>query len=231
MSDPFAVSAPAQSPVPGTVRPLSALGVLAGGFVGIAALLSAVTTGLNWQTYQLVGDYVAGKVTLADLEAHDRLVSAVNWTSIAVGLAAVVVFLCWLWRARANTAILSMAEHRLARGWVIGAWVCPVVSFWYPAMVVTDIWKTSRPGPEQTLDLSRRKGSPLITWWWIAFLVSLLLGRVVSFMLRDPKTLDELRDGATVGTLATLLRISAAVLLVLIVRRVTRWQQRDLALT
>jgi len=174
----------------------------------IAALLEVLIAVGNWLTYELISSYLTDETTLAELERHDTVVSLLNWLDIAAMLAAAVTFLCWLWRARVNAEI--RAPQRLHRGWVIGGWLCPLVNLAFPYVIVRDV---SRPSV----------GRAVVAWWWVLLLAGTLLDRFVRyFELRAPESLDQVRDGAVHSTVAAALRLGAAVLVVVIIRRVSR---------
>lgn len=114
-------------------------------------LLSVVGAVLNtvsdWRNCLVVHDYLAGSATTADLDSADTFSRAVAIPALVMYLAAGVVFLVWLWRARINSELSGgPAAHRRARGWVLGSWMTPVANLWVPYQVVSDIWRASDPG-------------------------------------------------------------------------------------
>ncbi|NKQ53568.1 DUF4328 domain-containing protein [Amycolatopsis sp. K13G38] len=217
MSEPLTVDAPGAASGRERVGPVHALALTASTFIAAAALLEVLIAVGNWLTYELIGSYLTEQTTtLADLQRQDTLMSVVNWLDIAAMLAATVAFLCWLWRARVNAGILSTARHRLGQGWVIGGWLCPLLNLVLPYVIVRDIWRAHRPGT----------GRVLVGCWWLLLVTGTALDRFVRyFELRSPDSLDQVRDGAAHSTVAALLRLGAAVLVLVIIRRVTRWQR------
>jgi len=63
------------------------------------------------------------------------------------------------------------AERRFGVGWAIGAWFVPVLNFWRPKQTANDIWSASDPTAE-----GKHLGSPLLTWWWLCFLLANWVG-------------------------------------------------------
>ncbi|MFB6437203.1 DUF4328 domain-containing protein [Streptomyces sp. NPDC056411] len=175
----------------------------------------------NWHDYVVVHDYLAGRATAADLEAADSGALAMLggfWPGALVGIAAGVPFLVWLWRARINAELMSgAAAHRRARGWVVGGWTAPVVNLWIPYQVVRDIWRASAP--------QRSVPVTLVNAWWALFVVATFVVKPIQW--RMASTFDSEQDvlsNANVSTLLTVLYLAAAVLLFVIVRRITAWQ-------
>ncbi|WP_435875703.1 DUF4328 domain-containing protein [Nonomuraea jabiensis] len=64
-----------------------------------------------------------------------------------VYVVAIVAFLVWLFRVRANAEILSPGGHRRGQPWLIFGWVVPIINFWFPKQIVDDIWSASSRVP------------------------------------------------------------------------------------
>ena len=146
--------------------------------------------------------------TIADVSGAAALDNVLLWVNAGALVLAAVAFIMWLWRARANAELL-VGPHgqRLTREWVIGAWICPVVNFWFPYQVVVDVWRASAP---------KRDGrDALVVWWWMTFLVSWLFTRFITL-------------AGVVETIpliaACALDIASGVLALLLVRRISDWQ-------
>jgi hypothetical protein len=79
-------------------------------------------------------------------------------------VAAFVVTCLWLWKCRQNVADLRpSARQRRAAGWVWGSWLTPVVAWWFPLQVVSDIGSDTHHEP----DVCR---PPRLGWWWVTFI-------------------------------------------------------------
>jgi hypothetical protein len=184
-------------------------------------------TWTDWRRYEVAADYVAGEpgVGVADLVTADNLAMGAVWLAVLALLAAATVFLTWLWRTRVNAERLCRAQHRLSRGWTIGAWFVPVVNLWFPRQVVDDIWRTSRPGvPEDTYRVDGLEPSPLVRVWWYTMIANVLVILALRAETRGDVTLDVLKAAAVYGTVSTLLLLVGATLLSQVIRRITHWQ-------
>jgi hypothetical protein len=175
-----------------------------------------------------VRDYLAGDpVNLDDVSAADRLSSASGWAHLIVRVAAGIVFLVWLSRARRNAEIICPAPHRRAPGWAIGAWICPVVHLWFPYQVVDDVYRASRPTNSPDLvDLRSVRGSALLRWWWALWLGAVVCYLIAFYTTRAKLTVGSFQVVAVVDTIGNMLMIGAAVLIIAVMREVSRWQTR-----
>ncbi|WP_399082288.1 DUF4328 domain-containing protein [Streptomyces sp. BBFR2] len=180
----------------------------------------ALNTVSDWRNYSVFRAFRAGAATLADLRAADTFSLWVSLPAVVVSAAAGAVFLVWLWRARCNTELWSSrTAHRRARGWAIGGWFTPVANLWIPYHVVTDVWRASaerRPAPRGP-----------VTAWWAAYVVGQALNRSLGqYYLAKKITEPVLRSAAVLSTVSLALDVAAGVLLILILTRITTWQNR-----
>ena len=90
--------------------------------------------------------------------------------------------------------------------------------------MVDDVYRSS--DPDAPADLYRVTGlpsAPVVRWWWAAFLSADLIGAWFNFGIGQD-IVGWLRRQLVVNVLVTVLLCVAAVLLALIVRRITEWQ-------
>ncbi|MDQ8704719.1 DUF4328 domain-containing protein [Streptomyces sp. LHD-70] len=176
----------------------------------------------DWRAYLVVRAYAAGAATMPDVEAAHTFAVAVAVATVPVVPATYVVFLVWLWLVRVNSELWAgPAAHRRARGWVIASWMTPVANLWFPYQVVSDICQASAP---------RRPAlrGPLKAWWAL-FVAATVVGRTLGgFYGREEITLDVLRSTAAMSTVSMVLELAAGALIILIVHRITGWQNERL---
>jgi hypothetical protein len=126
---------------------------------------------------------------------------------------AIVLFLVWLARSRRNAQELSPRASVPSRGWTIGAWFIPVVNLFVPRRFLLDIGRASSVSWEQKRDTT------LVNLWWVAWVthaVVLVVGGRVA-----PGSMVFL-------VVAEALMIAAAVLLGLVIERITALQSATL---
>lgn len=168
-------------------QPVGGLGIAASVLIGLVALVDVLQT-------------------VADARGlHAQLLMFVAVYYIAL-LAAAVVFIVWLWRARSNAELAAGPQsQRLGKGWGIGSWICPVVNLWYPYQYVVDVWRGSGPN---------REGSDgLVLAWWLTYLASNIVARF-----------GGIDDDHSVAIVSCVLDVAAAVAVVLVIRKISERQ-------
>jgi hypothetical protein len=208
-------------------RRVSGLGVAATVLIGVVVVLDIASTWITWYSYWLVEDYLAGVAgaTEADLNNADDLSWIMALAYLTGFVAAGIVFVTWLGRARANAESLAPAWHRRGRGWVVGSWICPVVNLWFPFMIVDDVYRASRPtNPPDLYDLRSVPGSRLLGFWWALWLASLVLDRFAATSWENAETVESLRTGGVLAALVSATTLGAAVTVIMIVRQISTWQ-------
>ncbi|MCS0604722.1 DUF4328 domain-containing protein [Streptomyces sp. LP11] len=223
MTTPTPVPTPAPPFVmpPGPVlRPPVALGRVA---VALLALVIATDLFAVWADLaelDIAGDLADGILSPGTLDRADRadtLYRAAGLAQTGALLAAMVGYLCWLWRVRINAEVFNPGGQSKVRGWTIGAWFCPVVNLWFPRRIVLDIWDSSA-------EWAKRPGHALVNCWWFGWIVSLLVYRVADGAYGRADTPAEIRDAARQILVSDVLDAVAALLAVLVVLRITRMQ-------
>ncbi|MFJ3895595.1 DUF4328 domain-containing protein [Streptomyces sp. NPDC090083] len=129
---------------------------------------------------------------------------------------AVVLFLVWLVRSRRNAQELSPQASLPRRGWTIGAWFIPVVNFFVPRRFVLDIGRASSASWEEKRD------AMLVNLWWVAWITHALV--LVAGNRLAPGSMAFL-------VVAEALMTAAAVLLGLVIQRITALQSAALGAT
>jgi hypothetical protein len=158
-------------------------------------------------------------VTLADAERIDLLTL---WSSVELLALLVtgVMFIVWLHTAHRS----SRMDRRLLRhksGWAIGGWFVPILNWWRPFQMVSDV-RCGATG-DGGARVSFRQG-----WWWGTWLaltgVSGAVGALYNRAAEAPagvQYVDALDAAASWERLACALSVVSAVLAILVVREIT----------
>lgn len=146
-------------------------------------------------TFWLIVAAVAVIISLAEIMELRRVISgtSISQTNIVeieqvqivvdtlngIGLATTsITFFFWIFRASRNLQPLRVSDQRFSPRWSVIWWFVPFMWFFRPYQVVKEIWQRSDPNLEfdsstATKDLP---GSPLLKWWWSAWLIGWFLG-------------------------------------------------------
>jgi heme/copper-type cytochrome/quinol oxidase subunit 2 len=166
-----------------------------------------------------------GDFTIREADLSDTLSFLVAVLQVAVSVAVIVVWLIWFHRARVNAERYGNAL-RHGTGWAIGAWFVPVLNMVRPKAITDDIARASDPqllfAPKNPLGLPR---PPLITVWWIAWLIDNAASRVY---INGTRSDDPVKQPGILKAeiVVTLLDIVTVVLAILVVVLITNRQQR-----
>jgi Protein kinase domain/Domain of unknown function (DUF4328) len=156
-------------------------------------------------------------------------------------LVSATLFLAWFRRAYANLVPLGARGLRYRHWWTLGAWILPVFSLFRPKQLLNDIWRASDPDLPSDMgdDWHWRPVTPLLGWWWAAFLASILVRSITTEAVHAaasvmtlgllPSQLDRFQASADVQVLADLLTVLAGVLALGVLRRTTRRQEQRAA--
>jgi len=138
--------------------------------MGLTAVAAVIQTVVLWTSYDEVKRFVYGLVSndefnrgVERVAGLGPILNLVSYLFLGTGIA----FVIWLWQARENTEVFTPVHsqsptykadysssrpgkglHRHAQGWAVGAWVCPIVQFWYPLQIVGDVIEASEPPRE-----------------------------------------------------------------------------------
>jgi len=151
-------------------RPLESFRALREIGIVVIALLALIVAMVVVQLLISLNSNLGGSAAPHLLSQLDRV------CGIAM-LAAGIVFVGWLHRARINAEYSSFRQRR-ARAWTFWGWIVPIVSLWIPFQVLGDIWRAGLPADQ------RKRFAGLPALWWTTWLLS---GVTVSARGSEPR--------------------------------------------
>ncbi|MBM3670613.1 MAG: DUF4328 domain-containing protein [Actinobacteria bacterium] len=159
--------------------------------------------------------------------AHDAddFASAAGVAFLLFVLATAVCFIVWTWRAAKNNEGLGRVEPRLTAAWAIAGWLIPLAFFVIPVLVVQDLWRgsdSSVPPGDSRWKIGPR--SALVGWWWAVSLLSVIRIYAGGSTEADNR-LSDIRASNVRAGIGSAFTIAAAVLAILVVRRITERQE------
>lgn len=158
----------------------------------------------------------------AQVELSRRL-QGVAW------LATAILFLLWLHRVYGNLRVLGAVRLRFSPGWAVGTFLVPGLNLLWPFLVVREIWTASDAHAPDDPQPPTGATSPWVAWWWGCFVTASVLDPGFWRLVEDTSSRFGMGSSALFLVVAQLAEIAAAVLAIVVVRRVDARQARAVA--
>jgi Domain of unknown function (DUF4328) len=202
------------------MRPTRALGIAATVLIWLtaAALVPLVVTASRF--IPLGSEAIARQTVDQDFDTAGVAFAIAVGVVVLAALAAGIVFWVWCWQARVNAETIAGPNSQdLSRGWTFWCWFCPLVNLWFPCQIVADIYRASVPREP------RKAG--IVIAWWLTVLGAGVVPELVGAVVGKPTTVaTELHDLTVTIIVSAVLLVASAVLMSVIINRISRWQQR-----
>ncbi|MFZ6003740.1 MAG: DUF4328 domain-containing protein [Actinomycetota bacterium] len=192
--------------------------------VGVVAIVNVAAIPNDLAYISSLESIIDGDLSvIADLEDQEDLRSSFGVLSLVSLIAAGVAWVMWQQRARSNAAALGAGGQRHTNALAAASWIVPIANFFLPKQVTDDLWRGSDPEAPRVFNVQGRPVWSIVNVWWALWIVGGLLGR---FLLRtepvdDISEVDELVRDVRLEIFSQVLVVVAAVLAIMIVRRVT----------
>ena len=203
-------------------RPARTLGTPLVVLLGLDVVLAALMVVLRLSEIGLLQRIGRGELVSAEEAARsDDRVAAVAIAGLVALLVTGIVWVVWQHRSQANLHAARLRQLDYTPGWVVGWWLIPFANLVKPFQTVRELWKASSGADSWWLGPTW----PLIGWWWAAWIVALVLGRVATAVFNGAATVDTLISGSWFYLAYEVIVIIAAVLAITIVRAVIERQE------
>ncbi|SDD44693.1 DUF4328 domain-containing protein [Actinokineospora iranica] len=224
MTDPELTVAPLAPLPPPAARPARGARFVASALILLTTLAACLAAWQSWRSYWLVRDVlsVTPTATAEQLAAAHTRTELLSWAWLGGVTLSGIAFLAWLWRARVNAARICLAPQRLRIRWAVGAWFVPVANLWWPQMVLGDVWRASRPNAPA--DLATAPAGRLVGLWWGAFVAMHTVDLFAVHVLADESSVGAFKSVFFANVLSGGLAVVATVSILVVMRRVDRWQ-------
>jgi Domain of unknown function (DUF4328)/Uncharacterised protein family UPF0547/Protein of unknown function (DUF2510) len=217
---------------PQSLRALGILTQIALVAVILAAVAELIANGIYLGT---LGDAIHHQAL--PISHTESVVDAVHATRtiylIAEAITA-IAFLFWFYRAYRNLIRTGIRDVRYGPGWAVGGWFIPFFNLVRPKQVANDIWKGSASAG--SIGIARWREIPLaglVNWWWGVWILGWLLAGLGSHAATQARadlftyttaSLREQRTSIWLLEFGLAALIAAAVLAIILVRRISRLQ-------
>ncbi|QDY78647.1 DUF4328 domain-containing protein [Streptomyces qinzhouensis] len=194
----------------------------------IAVLVDLFSIGASLSVRELAEDFRSSpySVTQADADHADDVMAVATLLKGLALLVTGILFIIWFAKARGNAAVFAPDDTSWGRGWAIGGWFIPLAGLVIPRLVAGAIWQASRRSLPEGGAAQR---PTILTFWWIFHVLGLLTWQVGFQHYREALTPDELASAAGWLLTADIISIAAAVLAIVVVRKITSMQSEKSA--
>jgi uncharacterized protein DUF4328 len=190
----------------------------------LVALADVVAVAIDIDAISVADRLADGeRVRLGEARDIDDRIATVGLVQ-AVGLVlAIVSFLVWWSRAYKNAIAMGIPYPRYTTGWAIGWWFVPFANLVVPKKIANDIYRGSDPEmPYRDPGFLQRPVSPLLHWWWAAWLLSSILDQFASPDTLDAENAASFGDQMRRYLVADAFEIVAVALAIAVIVKITR---------
>jgi len=180
--------------------------IAAAGLLDLASIVHLAGFG------KLADDVVGGAAGAAEANAFDATTASISGSFVLALIVSAVAYVAWLSRAVENAPAIGAGTPPHSPRGAIGWWFAPFANFVVPYQIVSDLHDRLAAA----VDSDRAR--PLLLGWWLTWLGGNLIGYLTRFT--GSETLDDLKSTITVTMLSDVLNLVAAILAIVLVRRI-----------
>ncbi|MEG3630778.1 DUF4328 domain-containing protein [Streptomyces poriticola] len=221
--------APMSAPVPPGPAPVRVLRSPVGLSHAVTVLLGLVIVAdlliiaASFNMRALTGRVASGGAGVLGEAEVNRADYAMFGSGVLYSIALVAtgtLFIIWFHRVRGNAGVFAPDTQRRTPGWAIGSWFVPIANLWIPRGVAADVLRASQADPYAG-ELQHRG---LLNAWWGAWVWAVVFDRYASRTYARAEDVEAVHEAAALVMTSAGFDIVAAVLALLLVRRLTAAQ-------
>jgi len=194
----------------------------------ISMILAIVAVFSDLAQADLMSRVIKGEpVTELEAMISDSRQAAIGSGQAVLGIAVLVVFLAWVYRANKNLRSLRAAGLMFTPGWAVGWFFVPFMNLFRPYQVVSEIWKASHPEVDINDGTSWKavRASPIVGCWWAVVLISGFLGFGTMQMGLFAATPSDLLDLTYALVVSDGMVVAYSLITIFMVRRISQLQE------
>lgn len=200
----------------------------------IEIVVAAVTAfSIAGQIHYMEAARAGATISQAQAEAHDARQQLLGSIEIPTTIAAAILFLVWVYRVSRNVWALEVNGMNYTPGWSVGWFLVPLAGLFIPYFVMREIWQASSRGSSANERLA--PASPVLGAWWLVSIVYSMMHWSPWRIIAGPMQLAYFHENDVIAgalwefswglLIAEIVGIVASVLTIVIVVRVTEFQE------
>lgn len=113
---------------------------------------------------------------------------------VLVFVATAVFFLAWIKRSYQNLSAFNVQSLRSSPGWAVGYWFIPLLCFYYPLMIVNELYHGSDPDVRRDETRFSDTSTPMLHgFWWGLWVTASIVSNItlrISLRTSDPSMVE-----------------------------------------
>ena len=199
--------------------------------LGLVAIVSAAAAWTDVEMVVFLGDILQEKdVDIEAAENLDTWVLRVVIAQVTLAVLGLASFIAWFYAAHKNLERAGMEDLDHTSKWAVWGFFVPILNLIRPYKVMKEVWRGSLflTGEAEEEDWKEIKEGGIVEGWWTMFVLSVIAGRISARMTSDSIDAARLTLESMVSFVANFLDIPVAILGIILIRSVTRLQERAL---
>jgi hypothetical protein len=215
---------------PGKVKPFASghtRAMWAVTFLSLVMVADMLGIGSALMQIDLLGRAKVGGVSESEATANDLRQGIVGLLQMVTIIGSYITFLMWFHRAHRNLPSLGNRGLKYSPGWAVGAWFVPILNLFRPYQIMAEIWRGSDPNNVR-LDSQYQqyaRVSSLVGLWWALWIIMNFASQASLRFSMHADSIESLLAGSWVDCVASVISLPAALLAIMVVRRVDTYQE------
>lgn len=192
-------------------------------FISILIVVTVCCVISDYYQYDLLQRIAAGEnVTAEEAELNDLRQSGFAIVFVLSVILELIFFLMWVYRAYSNLQGLGH-DTQWSPGMAVGYFFIPIFNLFRPYQAVKEIWENSFPQKNSGIYIEKTS-SGIVGVWWALMIFANIMGQIEIRVYPDPQTIQEIIDSTVVSLIGYVPYVFIGILLLKIVRTVSKAQ-------
>ncbi len=170
------------------------------------------------------GIYTSEELIMAAADKNDQRQNIISGLYLIIFLISAILIMRWTYVANYNVHQLGAQNMKFSPRWSIGYYFIPILNLWKPYQAMKEIWKTSK----SPLSWESATASSVLSLWWLLWIISSIMGRVIFNMSKSTNELTELLNLNIITQISNMLDIVLAIVTLAVINNIYRMQSQHL---